>query len=410
MYYKKKAASFLSSSWHWLMILGLVLSPLVVWPFAAVPYEIPRVFFWYSITLGLLGLTLLRYLTLPKKILLVLPLFFLWLGWLGIAIYSTWSNEALSEAWYGNYYRADGFFTLLSLSGLSLSVALMWQQVFQKKLAVALFVGALIPALWSISDAMRLLTGAGNLIPNWNGAIGVSFGQPNFLAGFLLLALPWSWYLLQQTADVKKKVLIILGAGTILISIGITQSLGSLLGVALCGLFFLVITITRQRKVWLLPLISLVGVALFISLALYTGTQKFQPDSRYRIFYTLQQALQEKPLWGWGWSEVDTAFSTHRWPTGMLHDIYVDKAHSHLLEILVSTGIVGFILYVLFMVTILGRLYQLSAKSLKRTDQTWWITWFMVGCLYVFHTQTNVIGIAEEIIFFVLVGLCWQKN
>lgn len=387
--------------WRILFLLGLIVSPFVVWPFSRVAYEIPRVIFWQVLSGILLCIATLR-LFLVKKLWAVNWLLVVSYSlWLGSLIFSTWQNQAFGRAWLGNYYRADGFLTLAAFAALAVGVRLSWQQQWQKQLATMMLAVPTVVALWAISDAVRLWFGAGNLIPNWNGAIGVSFGQPNFLGGYFLISLPWVWFWFAIVKKWQHKVLSIFCGACLILGILTTQSLGTLAGVVLFGAFLVLIKLKKTR---LIPLLVGLGITVFMGVVVWQGQQSFETEGRYRIFHKLLLAVQDKPTFGWGWNQVDAAFAAHVWPTAILHDVYVDKAHSHFLEMLVTGGVVGLVTYLGFLVLI-GQKISSSVKKATGPNQVWWLTWLLLFSLYIFHTQTNVIGIAEEIPFWILVGM-----
>ena len=100
-------------------------------------------------------------------------------------------------------------------------------------------------------------------------------------------------------------------------------------------------------------------------------------------------------MFGWGWSNFAAAFAAVDWPVPVQNDVYVDKAHSSLLEVLVSTGIVGFSFYLL----ILG----LMTKRLSGEYLLMFILWLV-------HSQTNIISISEELVFWILVGVSHERT
>jgi O-antigen ligase len=117
-----------------------------------------------------------------------------------------------------------------------------------------------------------------------------------------------------------------------------------------------------------------------------------EADSRWRILNRSVMAWQARPWLGWGFANVDHAIESTVWPMPYLHDIYVDKAHSIFLEVLVTTGVVGLVTYA-----------GLAAAVVWRLRRNRWL--LSVALLYLLHSQTNVISINEEFVFWWLVGI-----
>jgi hypothetical protein len=82
-------------------------------------------------------------------------------------------------------------------------------------------------------------------------------------------------------------------------------------------------------------------------------------------------------------------------------DIYADKAHSNLLEILVTTGLVGFVIYLLLIVK--------TVNNLAMNKEVFSKILLLSLVLYIFHSQTNVISISEEVVFWLIIGVASKK-
>lgn len=120
-------------------------------------------------------------------------------------------------------------------------------------------------------------------------------------------------------------------------------------------------------------------------------------ESRERIFNKALLAIQKKPFTGWGVANFDYAFNSVNWPTPLDNDIYVDKAHSTLLESITTTGLVGFTLDLFMYGYILIRLVRRQSEYQK----------YLLVTLLVFlwHSQTNITSISEDLIFWLVAAL-----
>ena len=74
---------------------------------------------------------------------------------------------------------------------------------------------------------------------------------------------------------------------------------------------------------------------------------------------------------------------------------------------LATTGVVGLVIYV----GIIARtLFILVQRVIKKSDDYWSKMILLSFLLYFFHSQTNVISISEEIIFWLIVGIASSQN
>ena len=132
------------------------------------------------------------------------------------------------------------------------------------------------------------------------------------------------------------------------------------------------------------------------------NSQSFIAEGRMRIYRNIFTGALKRPLFGYGWANVDSAFESSVWPLKFNNDVYVDKAHSEFLEIFATTGIPGLIIYLILIGSVLIKLWKSHKTS---TDKDWEITLISILILYLFHSQTNVISITEQIIFWIIIGV-----
>lgn len=356
-----------------IFVIGIFLSPFIFWPWAKIPYETPRVWFvnrWIEI-LGLAALLDLfgkNPLAVNSKIdgkLLGLAIgFFLW-----TAIASILGADLQKSIW-GNYYRGDGLFTLAHLVGLFLFTALFWQSSWQKLTFQIIAIGSLAVSALAIIGR-------------------TTFGQPNFLAGYLTVTLPFVWEALRNR---WAKIAVIFPIA----AIGITKSWGGLIGIMI---FFTYLIAKKLSRPVQFAAISTLGIIMIFAAVYFWQTvwsqpywsRPFVPESRERIIRSVLNGARQRPLTGWGWANVDYVFESNPWPMKFEPDIYLDKAHGTILEIFATTGIIGLIIY-LFLV---GR----GLRQARRTAV------FLPLILYLIYSQTNVTSVATEVIFWLTLGV-----
>lgn len=355
-----------------IFVVGIFVSPLIFWPWAKIPYEIPRVWFvnrWMEI-LGLaavIGLFGKKPLAVNSKIdgkLLGLTIgFFLW------AAAASVLGADLQKSIWGNYYRGDGLFTLAHLVGLFLFTALFWRQSWQKP-------------TFQIIAAGSLATGGLVIMGR------TTFGQPNFLAGYLTITLPFVWETLRNKWS---KIAVILPIA----AIGLTKSWGGFIDIMI---FFLYLAAKKLSRPIQLTAASALGIMMILAAIYWQAvwsrpypSRQFVPESRERIIRSVLNGAWQRPLTGWGWANVDYAFEANPWPMKFRPDIYLDKAHGAILEVFVATGGVGLAIYLL----LIGRAARLSRRTAV----------FLPLVLYLFYSQTNITSIAAEIIFWLTLGI-----
>lgn len=324
----------------------------------------------------------------PNKNLIWLVIIFLF-----SAIIASILGADLIKSIFGNHYRADGLLTLFHLAALFFFLVLFWNKKWEYPTIVALSSGSIVLSFWTVISAVLL---------RFSAAIGATFGQPVFLAGYLVATLPLTFYL---ASSLKIKLFRALWGIFFLIQISAiiaTRAWGGIVGI----IFFLIIwsmTNSRLERSKKAVFSFLLSIVLVISGLYYQKTQNnlgFLPEGRSRIIHRILLGISRRPILGYGWANADYAFEAVPWPIYFQHDVYVDKAHFSLLEVLAATGIVGLSIYSALI---------LKTVSILIKDKTH-RPFLLVFILFLFHSQTNVISIAEETIFWLIAGISASRS
>lgn len=211
-----------------------------------------------------------------------------------------------SKSVWGNFYRADGLFTLIHLIVFILIIAFFYNQSWEKPLKEAINLSTSLLSLWLVSDWVRFYLFKDFLVPNWQGAIGGPFGQPNFAGGYLLIVLPFFYCFCQES---KYRRLFSFSALILsIIALFFTAAWAAVLGV--CFFFWLIYLIknrAKSRYLWLATITTVVGATLIFYYFLSRNFISFA-EGRQRILIKVFLGALKKPLLGWGWANVDYAF------------------------------------------------------------------------------------------------------
>lgn len=374
----------------WTVLIGLMVLPLVFWSKAEIKYEIPRViwFEWWVKLLTILAVINIKQWSKGRKDFKLVWLVWLWLI---VAVITAITGVDFGKSMLGNFYRRDGLLTLFHLVGLFLVIVISWRKSWRFSTIVALSMGMALVSGWAVIEGVKT---------SGTAAIGVSFGQPNFLAGYLLAGMPFLGYLIVKSNKLWQKVSCLIALGLQIGAIGLTHAKAGILGMGIgLGLWWWL----KQKRSWRFLGMAL-GAGLLILGVSYLGLNKEidprTPEDRRRIWVKVFLGAVKRPIIGYGLTNVDYAFEAVEWPypVNKGQDIYVDKAHSQFLEIFATTGLVGLGIYLWLLVSVGWKLYKDKAKL-------WEMTLLMVLSLYVFYTQINVVSIAQEVLFWLVLGV-----
>src|SRR3989344_8942726 len=182
-----------------LWLVGFFLVPLIFCPACSIQYEIPKVWVtlrWIELLMIFPLLKLFPHSRrLNKSMLIALVLV------TGAVIVSTISSQDLFKSFTGNFYRQDGLLTLIHLIALAFWLAYYWQPGWQLKTALAIGLSNLLIVGKALMEAVNIYFFHNLTITPWPGLVTSFFGQPNFLAGYLVITLPFLVYLFRQTKN-----------------------------------------------------------------------------------------------------------------------------------------------------------------------------------------------------------------
>lgn len=377
-----KSNVFLYASLYF--FVGLFLIPLFFLPNALIAYEVPKVKFflvWSSI-LFIFSYVVLLYvlrfrIDFPKRFLVAFVFFLLLFG---LSFFGT----DLKRSFFGNFYRWDGLITFMSLLSFGFSVYVVNKVLdLQKLVFFSLFLSFIFTFFWSVFQ--YIFSGL---------QVYAGFGQPVFLVGYLFSVSPFLFYGSMKYFGRKWVTFLLLLSLSV---VGImTKTIFGFLTIP----FYLIAILYLQNKLNIRLLVTLAFFITFLGVGIYFFEQNnlsgYVFEGRQRIFWKSILAFQSRPLIGWGYSNFDAAFFAVDWPIKVNDDVYMDKAHSHLLEYLVTTGVTGLLFYVFLLLCF----FRDILKNVKNNKH---LLLFVV--FYFFHSQTNIVGISEEIIFWLVFGL-----
>lgn len=282
---------------------------------------------------------------------------------------------------------------------------------------------ATVVALLAIKD--WILLNIFNLqIPTYAGRVVSTFGQPNFYAGFILLCLPFFYYLMKR----ENKWWVIIGFLISLTAIILSASKAAFLGAAGLILVWLI---------WELPFRKLVfGLTLTILILLFITSVKFsagwvekeliQPqattnpdllqlgvEKRYYIWPILWQLILQRYVTGYGLENMALEFSRYfevnkhalfeenlrvlPYLFG-LKDLILDRSHNYVLDLLLFSGAIGLLSWVSLVLLLIKKILYSTINLDNNT--------LLVGLItYLIWIQFQNQSVVHLVYFWLLAGL-----
>lgn len=261
---------------------------------------------------------------------------------------------------------------------------------------------------------------------SWQGFAGMvqeratsTLGQPNYLASYLLLLLPAAVFFMSEAEAFRSRIFFAVISLSGLAALISTYSRAAWIGLLGAAGFYISLYVWRKGKRYFLILLATVLLAAY-ALCYYNATligpsaagQELSVLGRIKSMFVFQEAtvslralyygasldlIKDDPIWGKGLDAQSYSFYRYYQPVYAVYEkvnSYNDRAHNEILDILITTGFMGLLAWLLF----LGFLARASWKA-RISDPGSTLNrfiWFglisyLISIQFGFHTAVNLI-------------------
>lgn len=273
----------------------------------------------------------------------------------------SWQAGYLTYLFYFLYF-ALVFFNLLTIGDGKNDGSGSWQKRI-KRIFVTISFSGFIVALYGLLQILNLDFLLWSEDPFLTKRTISTFGQPNFLASWLLLVIPVSAYLFYQHKKFLLKFFYFLVLITELICLFCTSSRGGIIALVLAIVLFAfyllsVLKLKKTQKILIILGVFLTSVALFLGFNFFSQGRllslfDFQSGSsaaRVNFYSAAAEMIMKKPIFGYGLENSGEIFIDYYQPDWGIHgnvNATTDRAHNLILDILLSAGFFGLIFFVI---------------------------------------------------------------
>lgn len=320
----------------------------------------------------------------------------------------------------GSVYRRQGFVTLLSgmlLFFLVRSLLEHEEERFLRAVQKGALVAAIATSLIALWHAVSFYLLHNALVPIYQGRIVGTFGNPNFLGGYLVMVLPFI-LLGERVSKTARTVAIVMILAAVFVSFSRSAWLATLvvLGWGARRFYRGVLPKTPRRCISIgtsgktvvsrgaasLPplgwisldtlgkgvLIVLFGAGLLVAainaywFVVPRVLRLSMWDNRMVIWSEGTKAVIKRPILGYGQENFSLVFPEKRF-------MYVDNAHNIFLETAVSSGLIGFLLF-------------MAILTVAIRQASWPVRMSLIA--FLITAQFNPLSIAQLALFWFLLG------
>lgn len=392
--------SWLDQGIETVLILAIALTPLLFSPLSQELFEFPKMVWVYLLAIAGLALILGKAITQHKFTLLVHPLNRPLVIYGLVLMVSTLMSLNLYTSIMGYYSRFHGGLASLSAYLVLFYLTLLYLQPLTTRtqritrLLWSWVVGSIIVSIWAVAEhfgyspSCWLLRGELNAscwVQDVQARVFATFGQPNWLAAYLITTVPVSLALLIQSSRDRLRIIAWLGAATGYAALWYTYSRSGWIGLAV-ALIFLLPWAWRinfhQLRPWLGTLVIVCGLVSLSSVQMAsqrtaTTLESGNFDSstgqiRLLVWQGSLETAIDFPIFGSGLETFPYSFLSNR-PVELNQttewNFLYNKAHNEVLQVAVTTGVIGLVAWLflylkLFWVAWQQKLITLRPKEL----------------------------------------------
>ncbi len=279
----------------------------------------------------------------------------------GTAALALLFSERPEVSFWGSYFRQGGVINLL------LYLFLFWLGLYffrsKEKAAVEMLffkvvaLGGVLTSVYAVFQYFGFDIYAHEVTDVFAGRSFATLGNPTALGTALLF--PVGACLFGLFNDVKYRGLYAAALALILTAIFMSSSRGALLGLGVCsGLWML--RLLKAKKRVLLPLLLLGVLVALVGVTNFSSSLR-SVFSRFVIWESSIQMVQEQPWMGVGPENFSYGFESHVKEDFFLYEDYkdlVDRPHNEVLEVQLSYGILGTLLYLSLIVFLIFNFFR----------------------------------------------------
>ncbi len=373
---------------------GVFLVPFVVNPFAAQPYEIPKIS-WimmfaalYMIIAAIALISGKIKISFNKNLFIVIGL------WIFAFALSTLLSVSPVESFWGSFERMQG--TLSMLYFLIHFLICLKLLKHEKEQNIFLWLIILVGSALSVHAILQWSQIAPDIFGSVEAGSGrgyATIGQPNLLGQWLIAPLFASLILFMNAGkNIKKRIIGLLPFLLILAGIAATLNRATFGGIIIAaGLYFIYERrISRSKTIILFA--SLIAIGL-IAVAVFGGNMR-SANTRMLLWENTVPLIMQNPIAGSG---PETFYQTFQ--TVLPKEIYLyetlynipDRVHNETLQVAHDLGVTGFVLYLINIIFIGWVYFSKKAVSAPSKIALFSLIAITISLQFSFSSASNLI-------------------
>jgi O-antigen ligase/Flp pilus assembly protein TadD len=382
----------------WLLFAIIVGTPLFYWKWSLYPYIVPKTALFQALVELVFALWLALAISDRRYRPRMTPLAWAVAAYLAILVATAFTGVDPWRSLFSDLERGFGIVVYLHLAALALVISSLAREILWKKIWYASFGTSLV----TVAIAAIQLASPNLLLANDSaaGRPGATFGNPTFLAGYLLFNIFVAGYFLfsDKTANPRERTFVSITIAAGIFGVFITETRGDIFGL-FAGIVVLIallafrppVLAAQSRNVFGRRNFYLLILAILVILAGGVWFTRSNPvwdhvpgidrlkdltlsgetsDIGARLMATeaAWQGFLARPVTGWGFENFNVVFNTYYNPKVLEYgyaESNFDKPHDIALEMLDAGGILLLLAYLAVLAGGIYEAWKVSQRSVS---------------------------------------------
>ena len=328
--------------------------------------------------------------------------------------------------------RMDGYINLLHLAAFFFVLANVLRARWEWNVIFASF------AATAMGQVIYALMQKAGKIPATIGGFRVEgmFGNPTYLAAFLLLAFGFSLVLIIRARQAWQRWVLLAVEALIVVTIYLSATRGVMVGMTVAAVLFAVGflwmsrggvggAIQRGRKIAIALLVLAVGLPALLYLgrgtAIVRGNETLNrlasislndrtTQARMLVWSLAWRGVEERPVLGWGQENFTDVFNKYYDPALYNQESWFDRAHNFIFDWLTAAGFAGLLAYLFLVVSMAVAFYRYSRRAEDWRGKTEGLVLlsllaaYLIQNLFVFDNYGTYLGFYTLMAYAVFLG------
>lgn len=431
---KEKIIKYCDSLISWIILGIIFLIPLYFNVLTYTSFEIDKTILFRCLVEVMVFIYILRVLVSGRVLLASNKYFYFSLFFILLSqIISTLFSDHMYSSIWGSFLRGFGLFTYGHLLVFSFIVFQYFNKRNLKNYLYAIITAGAISSVYGLMQIYGLDFMKWQYIGVFHDRASSTLGQPNYFASYILLILPLTYYLF-KIENKKTKIFLFLVLFVQFSALIVTYSRSSWLAFIASFVIFTLIYYRKNKKIfYFFSFLLIIGLVLVVCVNTankirvkvdykasvterLTGLVDFSEGgvkSRFFYYQAAIDVIKHGPVIGYGLDNQEYYYYKYYFPDYAIYgpiNTYTDRAHNEVLDVLFTTGLIGFFAWTCLFFNITKRSIDALGCEMEKSKKNFILSLLFSLISFYFSILFGFFTIVPAIYFWFFIALLFRET